>query len=106
MSRRKSSLRVCALLLAILLLAWTPAALSQSCGNPGTDGPGNITGIVNTYYPASTATETINAGATSIALGSASNGGSTTPIAIGDLVLIIQMQDAIISTTNGSGYGV
>src|SRR5438445_473267 len=69
MSRRNSSLRLCALLLAILLLAGVPTAIAQSCGNPGTDGPGTISGIVNTYYPASTATETINAGATSIALG-------------------------------------
>src|SRR5947209_12008349 len=106
MSRRNSSLRLCALLLGLLLLAGVPTAIAQSCVSPGTDGPGTISGIVNTYYPASTATETINAGATSIALGSASgNAGSTTPIAVGDLVLIIQMQDAIITATNGSAYG-
>ena len=105
MLRTSTNMKMCALLLALLLLYTTPAIVAQSCGNPGTDGPGTISGIVNTYYPASTANETIAQGATSIALGAATSGGSTTPIAIGDLVLVIQMQDAVISTTNGSGYG-
>src|ERR1044072_7585342 len=103
MARCKSTVRICALLLAFVIAWCVPVSLAQSCGTPGADGPGTISGVVNTYYPASTATETINAGATSIALGTAS--GSTTPIAIGDLVLVIQMQDAIISTKNSSAYG-
>ncbi|MGC4101092.1 T9SS type A sorting domain-containing protein [Ferruginibacter sp.] len=56
--------------------------------------------VLNTYYPGSAS---IASGATSITLSAAS--GSTTPIAIGDLVLIIQMQDATLNSTNTTSYG-
>lgn len=58
------------------------------------------TSVINTYYPA---TASIAAGATTISLGAAS--GAATPIAAGDLVLIMQMQDATINTNNDDGYG-
>jgi len=61
---------------------------------------GTLTGIINTYYPG---TATASSGSTSIALGTAS--GASTPIASGDLVLIIQMQDAAINSTNSVSYG-
>src|ERR1700759_2923925 len=105
MSRARPSLKLCALLLTLVLVTGGPSAFAQSCGTPGNDGPGTTSGVVNTYYPASAATETIAAGATSIALGAIAAGGSTTPIAIGDLVLVIQMQDATINTNNTTAYG-
>jgi uncharacterized repeat protein (TIGR01451 family) len=75
------------------------------CATPGKDGAGGtLTGIVNAYYPPST-TGTLAAGATSVALGAAATGGAQTPIAVGDLLLIIQMQDATINSTNSSSYG-
>lgn len=76
------------------------------CATPGKDGsPATpITGIVNAYYPPSAA-GTLAAGATSVALGAAAPGGSQTAIASGDLLLIIQMQDADINSTNTSSYG-
>lgn len=58
-------------------------------------------GVVNTYHPGSTAS--VASGATSIALGAAT--GASTPIAAGDLLLIVQMQDASIDATNSNAYG-
>jgi cytoskeletal protein CcmA (bactofilin family) len=55
---------------------------------------------LNTYYPGSSS---VAAGATSVVLGVA--GGATTPISSGDLLLIMQMQDASINNTNTSSYG-
>jgi uncharacterized repeat protein (TIGR01451 family) len=75
------------------------------CATPGKDGAGGtLTGIVNAYYPP-TAGEAVAAGATSVIIGPANAGGAQTPIAIGDLLLIIQMQAATINSTNSSSYG-
>ncbi|MDF7811141.1 T9SS type A sorting domain-containing protein [Hymenobacter sp. YC55] len=72
------------------------------CATPGKDGPATLDGTTtpNTYYPG-TASAAI--GATSILVGTAA--GSTTPIVAGDLLLVMQMQGAEISTTNGTAYG-
>ncbi|MFI5110954.1 MAG: hypothetical protein ACHP78_19200, partial [Terriglobales bacterium] len=75
-----------------------------SCATPGRDGLGAaITGTVNTYYPPAATPTTLSAGSNSVALGA--HRGANTPVAIGDLVLIIQMQDATINSTNTSSYG-
>jgi uncharacterized repeat protein (TIGR01451 family) len=60
----------------------------------------NVSGVINTYYPG---TATVNAGSTSVTLGAATGAG--VPIASGDLVLVIQMQDATINTSNSIAYG-
>ncbi len=70
------------------------------CGIPGKDGPVNISGIVNTYYPG---TADVDAGATSIPVGAPS--GAAAPIQAGDLLLVIQMQGADINSTNTDAYG-
>jgi len=76
---------------------------SHLCSNPGKDGAGGtITGNVNTYYPA---TANAAAGATSITLGAVPAGYGATAIAIGDLLLVIQMQDAAIDSNNDDRYG-
>lgn len=73
-----------------------------ACATPGRDGAGGtLTGIVNTYYPGTTAN--LASASNSVTLGAAQ--GATTPIASGDLLLIIQMQDATINSTNTSSYG-
>ena len=83
-----------------LLFAAGPVK-AQVCANPGKDGPGGtLSGVINTYYPG---TATANAGATSISIGTPT--GSATPIASGDLLLVIQMQDAAINSTNSNSYG-
>ncbi|PPS43279.1 isopeptide-forming domain-containing fimbrial protein [Chroococcidiopsis sp. TS-821] len=88
-----------------LLLLLTPnskvaAQTTQLCATPGKDGPATPTGVVNTYYPG---TASASAGATSITVGTAT--GATTPIAVGDLLLVIQMQDAAINSNNTIAYG-
>lgn len=84
-------------------------AVGNPLGGAGA-GNGNFTGevytvtkaavVINTYYPGMA---NAGAGATSITLGAAT--GAAVPIAAGDLVLIIQMQDASIDSTNTSAYG-
>jgi uncharacterized repeat protein (TIGR01451 family) len=75
------------------------------CASPGRDGTGGtLTGIVNAYYPPAN-TGTLAAGSTSIVLGPAAAGGAQTPIAVGDLLLFIQAQDAAINSTNTGAYG-
>lgn len=93
-------LTVAAPLLAIMISAPATAAPAL-CGTPGLDGDGvGITGVVNTYFPG---TANAAAGATSINLGASA--GASAPIATGDLVLVVQMQDAEIATNNSSAYG-
>ncbi len=80
------------------------------CATPGKDGAGGtLTGVVNAYYPPGAGVGTVAAGSTSIALGAAAGAPSAqTSISSGDLLLIIQMQDATINTTateNTSAYG-
>jgi uncharacterized repeat protein (TIGR01451 family) len=72
------------------------------CATPGRDGAGGtISGVVNTYF--APAAGTLAAGATSVVLGAGT--GTTTPIAAGDLLLFIQMQDASINSNNTGAYG-
>ncbi len=81
----------------------TGVGFSQAftCTTPtSTNAPTALTGIINTYYPG---TASVTTGATSLTLGTAT--GATTPIAIGDLLLVIQMQNANINSTNTSSYG-
>jgi len=61
---------------------------------------GTLTGIINTYFPG---TASAAAGAKSITVGASS--GSATGIAIGDMLLVIQMQDAAIDSSNTNTYG-
>jgi LPXTG-site transpeptidase (sortase) family protein len=77
-------------------------AVAQGCVAPGNDGPNpTLTGVVNTYYPA---TASAAAGSTTISVGPRL-AGATPAIAAGDLLLVIQMQDADINGTNAVTYG-
>src|SRR6202171_3495395 len=95
-----------ALLLAAGVIALVvpsiPAYAAGGCATPGRDGTAILNGVINTYYPGSGTA----AGAAPLTLGVAT--GAASPIAIGDLVLLIQMQDAAINSTNtgASGDGV
>ena len=76
------------------------------CATPGNDGAGgSITGIVNAYYPPGTGVTGVAAGKTSVFVGAASATGAQKAIAVGDLILIIQMQGATIDDANTSSYG-
>ncbi|HXM35939.1 MAG TPA: hypothetical protein VN920_12170, partial [Pyrinomonadaceae bacterium] len=83
-----------------LLFSASPA-LGQVCATPGKDGPaGTLSGVINTYYPG---TASVGPGAMSIPVGTSA--GAVTPIASGDLLLVIQMQDAGINSSNTDSYG-
>jgi uncharacterized repeat protein (TIGR01451 family) len=81
--------------------SFTPELLCG--GKPGADGLAeNITGIINTYYQPALAS--VAAGTRNInIIGDAQ--GANKEIKPGDLLLIVQMQDASINTTNSDAYG-
>ncbi len=86
---------------ALLAFVLPPSAAAGLCATPGGSGAGgSLTGVVNTYYPG---TAPAAAGATSISVGAPT--GAATPIAAGDLLLVIQMQAADINSTNTNSYG-
>ncbi len=96
-------LATASLALALVALAATRASAAAACTNPGKDGPANVSGIVNSYYPGVSA----SAGSTTVQIGAidTSSGGAATPIAAGDLIVVMQMQDADIGSSNDSFYG-
>lgn len=102
-SMRKADLRAVLMqaLLLLLLLFMQTAAVWANHATPGKDGPGGtLSGVVNTYHPG---TATAVAGSNSLSVGAAV--GAATPIADGDLLLVIQMQGADIDTGNTGAYG-
>ena len=85
--------------LALVMLSFSAAALN--CATPGKDGAGGtLSGVINRYWPG---TASASIGATNITLGDPI--GASGSIAVGDLLLVIQMQDAAINTSNDSAYG-
>ncbi|HZG08549.1 MAG TPA: hypothetical protein VEZ70_06180 [Allosphingosinicella sp.] len=89
-----------ALFLALCaLLAWPVYA--NLCAAPARNGSSTISGVVNTYY--APALGFVSAGATSITLTGSAGAGEA--IQAGDLLLVIQMQDATVETRNNSRYG-
>lgn len=82
------------------------ANVAAVCATPGKDGVGTLTSssIPNTYYQIANNT-TVVATATSMTLGAAAITADATPISVGDLVLIMQMQGVDINTANTTSYG-
>ena len=74
--------------------------VSVVCGTSTLTAGGTLTGTVNTYWPGN---GSVAKGATSIPLGTSRGAGGT--IAAGSLLLVIQMQDASINTSNSVQYG-
>jgi hypothetical protein len=88
-------------LTAALIVVAPAASAAGVCASPGGGGAGGtLSGVVNTYYPGS---GTAAADSTSIPVGASS--GAATPIAAGDLLVVIQMQAADINSTNTNSYG-
>ena len=79
------------------------ANIASVCAVPGKDGPMTLdqNSQPNTYYTGVTATS----GSQTITVGTTPTGNTATPIAKGDMLLIIQMQGATITTTNDNTYG-
>ena len=91
-------------LLTVITATATTAAMAQVCATPGRDSAtASIAGIVNSYYPGLTAS--VSPGLQTLTIGSISAGGSTAPIAAGDLVIVMQMQGAQINSSNSDCYG-
>ena len=95
-------------ILGFCLIFNSASLIAQNCPSSGNHTQNSSE---NTYYPATNAS--LAAGATSITLGAAGSGTNfgTTPIAVGDIILIIQMQGAQInvpasrtSTFYGANY--
>ena len=95
-------------MLGFSLIFNSSSLIAQNCPSSGNH---TQNASENTYYPATNAS--LAAGATSITLGAAGSGTNfgTTPIAVGDIILIIQMQGAQInvpasrtSTFYGANY--
>jgi hypothetical protein len=96
-------LQTLALATAFIVAPSLPAdAAGYPCATPGKDGSPSIGGVPNTYWAGSGSP---SAGATSITLGARNAGGSSTLVYTGDMLLLVQMQGASISTTNGAAYG-
>ena len=74
--------------------------VSVVCSTTTLVAAGTLSGPMNTYYPG---TASVAKGATSIPLGASTGAGGT--IANGSLLLVIQMQDASINTSNTVAYG-
>ncbi|MGH3521941.1 MAG: beta strand repeat-containing protein, partial [Mycobacterium sp.] len=78
-------------------------AQGKVCATPGKDGVGGtLAGIKNDYWPGSAS---VAAGATGITIGARVAGAAGNTIAIGDLLVVMQMQDAAFDTTNDETYG-
>ncbi|MGH9143690.1 MAG: DUF11 domain-containing protein, partial [Vicinamibacterales bacterium] len=81
----------------------TTLAEARICASPGKDGTGGtLTGIKNDYWPGSS---TVAAGAASLTVGARTAGGLGSNITAGDLLIVMQMQDAAFDTTNDETYG-
>lgn len=73
---------------------------AQTCAMPGRDATSDTSGTVNTYYRPATGSYS---GGGSIPLGSPA--GAATPVAPGDLVVVMQMQCADIDSSSTANYG-
>lgn len=80
----------------------------ESAANPGKNGSRTITSVNTIVNEYTTLSSSVSAGATSLSVASSSlnaNGRFSGNLSSGDLILIIQMQGASISTSNNSSYG-
>ncbi|HKR03369.1 MAG TPA: hypothetical protein VJY62_01930, partial [Bacteroidia bacterium] len=80
------------------LLFLTPSSLLFADGlGDGSDGSPNISGIINTYTPVIAITPSTCLSSITVL--------SSAGFAAGDLILVIQMENAVINTTNTASYG-
>src|SRR5256885_841122 len=106
--RRMPSPRPLPLLAVIALVLGSSALLAEPAGaasgsvvcQSAAGAAGTLSGVVDTYYPG---VGTAPVGSTSIDVGAPS--GAATPIAAGDVLLVVQVQDAQIDSSNTLAYG-
>lgn len=93
------------LVLGLTLALLAPVmALAQTCAPPSAFQTSIPAGVINDYYQGS-GQPTLNPGSTAITLGTRDTRGATTTLAVGDLLMIIQIQDGSYNTANNSTYG-
>jgi uncharacterized repeat protein (TIGR01451 family) len=80
-------------------------AWAQVCATPGKDGGGTKTSVVNTYFQGNGNLVPTPAGTNTLTLGAVDTRFAQTPVTVGDLLLIIQMQDGTLNSTNTANYG-
>ncbi len=91
--------------LVVLLLVMAPwLAQAQTCAPPSSLISALPGSVVNDYY-AGSGTPNLSPGSTSLVLGPRDSRGYTTAMAVGDLLLVMQMQDGSINASNNSNYG-
>ncbi len=96
--------RTFGVMLVLLSCLWAAPAAAQVCAPPPlllTTLPG---GLINDYY-AGSGTPILSPGITSMTLGPRDARGYTTTLVIGDLLMVMQMQDGSINSSNNSTYG-
>ena len=85
----------------LALLCFTVNSFAVTCSIPGNAGVGTVAAYENGLYPGIVGTNA-SAGATSVAVGALRSG---TAAQAGSLLLVIQMQGAVINSTNSAQYG-
>ncbi len=98
----RSRRRVVPLLMALAAALMAAPAFAQVCAPPASLQPATASGMVNTYYQGS---GSLPVGATSLVLGAIDTRGASTALAVGDLMIVMQMQDASFNASNNSTYG-
>ena len=78
------------------------SAQAQVCAPPSSLVAGTASGVVNNYYVGN---GNLNIGDTSLVLGANDARVPAVTLAVGDLLLVMQMQDASIVTANNNTYG-
>lgn len=91
-------------LLALTAVLSAGHAAAQTCAPPSSLGSTIPAGVINDYYPGS-GQATVNAGATTLALGTRDARGAGATLAVGDLLMVVQMQDGSYTQANNSTFG-
>ncbi|HEY8298004.1 MAG TPA: hypothetical protein VIG32_08290 [Candidatus Baltobacteraceae bacterium] len=92
-----------ATLIVVLPVSALPALAAPAlCALPGNDDPAAPGGVINDYFPG---TANVAAGATSIQVGAQDPNGFGATVGAGDLLIVMQMQDASINSGNSASYG-
>ena len=99
-----SGLGVLSTAFAAVAVIASSAAMAQVCAKPSKDSATtSIASVVKSYYPGTAAN--VAAMAHTMAIAANAVGGSSAPIAAGDLVIVMRMQGAQINSSNSDCYG-
>ena len=90
---------IAAALMAFSLMFAAASANAQVCASPGVDGPATLSGIINSYHAGSGSAA---AGSSQVTVASVTGQRtSARSLAVGDLVIVMQMQDSAAPANAG-----